>query len=173
MKFAAAFVLAAVGVSAVYVVPSNVTVVTEVVDSYTTFCPYATQITHGSVTYSVTEATTLTVTNCPCTITRPVTTTSSVLCNSCGTAAPTGAPPAGGNGGSVPPAFTNSTISTPTHATPVGNPPAGSTPPGNAPAGTGSFTQPPTSAIPTGGASKAVLSGAGLAGIVGLAAFVL
>ncbi|KAL7793595.1 hypothetical protein V8C37DRAFT_101373 [Trichoderma ceciliae] len=163
MKFTAAVVLAAVGASAVYVPPSNVTVVTEVVDTYTTYCPYATQITHGSKTYTVTEATTLTITDCPCTITRPVTTTSSVLCYTCGAAAPTGAP-TGGNGGSVPPAFTNSTITVPTQAPPAG---------GNPPASTGGVVPSAPPAIPTGGASKAVLSGAGLAGIVGLAAFVL
>lgn len=34
---------------------------TEVVTAYTTYCPEATQITHGGVTYSVTSATTLTI----------------------------------------------------------------------------------------------------------------
>ncbi|KAM0450110.1 hypothetical protein ACHAPV_004399 [Trichoderma viride] len=168
MKFTAAVVLAAVGVSAVYVPPSNVTVVTEVVDTYTTYCPFATQITHGSKTYTVTEPTTLTITDCPCTITRPVTTVSSVLCNTCGAAAPTGAVPTGGNSGSVPPAFTNSTISSPTQA-----PPAGGNAAPTGPAGTGAGVPTAPPAIPTGAASKAVLSGAGLAGIVGLAAFVL
>ncbi|KAL7936585.1 hypothetical protein V8C35DRAFT_295887 [Trichoderma chlorosporum] len=165
MKFTAAVVLAAVGVSAVYVPPSNVTVVTDVVNEYTTYCPYATQITHGSKTYTVTEPTTLTITDCPCTITRPVTVTSSVVCNTCnsGAAAPTGSVPAGGNGvGYTPPAFTNSTISTPTQA-----------PPASGPASTGGVVPSAPPAVPTGGASKAVLSGAGLAGIVGLAAFVL
>lgn len=162
MKFTAAVVLAAVGVSAVYVPPSNVTVVTEVVDTYTTYCPFATQITHGSKTYTVTEPTTLTITDCPCTITRPVTTVSSVVCNTCGAAAPTGAPTGGNPGGYTPPAFTNSTISTPTA------PPAAS-----GPASTGGVTPSAPPAVPTGAASKAVLSGAGLAGIVGLAAFIL
>lgn len=45
---------------------------TEIVTAYTTFCPAATQITHGAETYTVTEATTLTITNCPCTVTKPV-----------------------------------------------------------------------------------------------------
>lgn len=39
--------------------------VTEVVTAYTTYCPEATQITHGGETYTVSEATTLTITNCP------------------------------------------------------------------------------------------------------------
>ncbi|UKZ57588.1 hypothetical protein TrVGV298_011448 [Trichoderma virens] len=137
MKFTVAVALAAAGVSAVYVPPSNVTVVTEVVDQYVTYCPYATQITHGSKTYTVTEPTTLTITDCPCTITRPVTVTSSVVCNTC-------------------------TITTPTQA-----------PPASGPASTGGVVPSAPPAVPTGGASKAVLSGAGLAGIVGLAAFVL
>jgi hypothetical protein len=47
---------------------------TKVVTAYTTYCPEATQITHGGVTYTATEATTLTITNCPggCTVTYPV-----------------------------------------------------------------------------------------------------
>jgi len=51
---------------------SNISYTTEVVDSYTTFCPYATQLTHAEKTYTVTEATLLTITNCPCTLTKPV-----------------------------------------------------------------------------------------------------
>ncbi|KAL7923689.1 hypothetical protein ACQKWADRAFT_40839 [Trichoderma austrokoningii] len=168
MKFTAAVALAAVGVSAVYVPPSNVTVVTEVVDTYTTYCPFATQITHGSKTYTVTEPTTLTITDCPCTITRPVTTTSSVLCLTCGAAAPTGSPAGNGGSGYTPPAFTNSTISSPTQA-----PPAGGNAAPTGPAGTGAGVPTAPPAVPTNAANKAVLSGAGLAGIVGLAAFVL
>ena len=47
--------------------------VTEVVTAFTTYCPEATQLTHGGQTYTVSEATTLTVTNCPggCTIVKP------------------------------------------------------------------------------------------------------
>ncbi|MCJ1434756.1 hypothetical protein MMC27_004126 [Xylographa pallens] len=45
---------------------------TEVVTAYTTYCPAATSIVHGNQTYRVTEATTLTITNCPCTVTKPV-----------------------------------------------------------------------------------------------------
>ncbi|KAJ4155504.1 hypothetical protein LMH87_000744 [Akanthomyces muscarius] len=43
------------------------TVVTETVDSYTTYCPGPTTITEGTHTYTVSKATTLTVTDCPCT----------------------------------------------------------------------------------------------------------
>jgi hypothetical protein len=41
-----------------------------VVTALTTFCPYATKLTHNGITYTVTEATTLTITDCPCTVTR-------------------------------------------------------------------------------------------------------
>jgi hypothetical protein len=51
MKYAAALIAAAVGANAW---AQNVTVVTEVVDQYTTYCPEATTITHGSKTYTVT-----------------------------------------------------------------------------------------------------------------------
>ena len=57
--------------------------VTETVTAMTTYCPYATQLTHNGQTYTVTEATHLTITDCPCTVTRPVQTSS-------GTYSPTG-----------------------------------------------------------------------------------
>ncbi|KAH7011605.1 hypothetical protein EDB80DRAFT_396556 [Ilyonectria destructans] len=140
MKFAAAAVLAAVaGVSA----HSNVSYVTEVVDVYTTYCPAATEITHGGKTYTVTEATTLTITDCPCTITKPVIATSSVVCHDCA------APSSHANNYTVP------VVPTSTAEVPV------TTPGGSSP-----------SEVPASGAGKvAALSGAGLAAIVGLAAF--
>ncbi|KAL8711012.1 MAG: hypothetical protein Q9225_007185 [Loekoesia sp. 1 TL-2023] len=56
---------------------------TEIVTAYTTYCPAATQITHGAQTYTVTEATTLTITNCPCTVTKPVSSAPVVYCSTC------------------------------------------------------------------------------------------
>jgi hypothetical protein len=125
MKFSAAAVLAtAAGVSAW----NNVTYTTEVVTAVTTYCPAATEITHGGQTYTVTEATTLTITNCPCTVTRPVTTSS----------------------------YANTTAPAPTK-------------PGHSAAPTKSTTP-----VTTAGAGKAAaLSGGALAGVLGLAAFVL
>ncbi|KAF7543209.1 hypothetical protein G7046_g10044 [Stylonectria norvegica] len=159
MRFsAAAVIVAAAGVSAGHV--GNVSYTTEVVDVYTTYCPGPTELTHGGKTYTITEATTFTITDCPCTITKPVITTSAVVCHNC---------PA--------PGYTNSTlISVPT-TVPGGKPGKGETAtvPGSAPTGTGAAPtgSAPTS-VPTAGAGKiAALSGAGLAGIVGLAAFVL
>lgn len=50
MKFSTVVLAAAAGVAA----NKNVTYVTEVVDVYTTYCPEATQITHGTKTWTVT-----------------------------------------------------------------------------------------------------------------------
>ena len=44
--------------------------VTEVVTSFTTYCPAATTLTFNDKVYTVTAATTLTITDCPCTITK-------------------------------------------------------------------------------------------------------
>ncbi|KAF2746895.1 hypothetical protein M011DRAFT_468182 [Sporormia fimetaria CBS 119925] len=43
---------------------------TVTVSEYTTYCPGPTEITQGTKTYTVTESTTLTITDCPCTITK-------------------------------------------------------------------------------------------------------
>lgn len=48
---------------------------TEVVKGYTTYCPSATSFAMNNQTYTVSSATTLTITDCPCTITKPVETT--------------------------------------------------------------------------------------------------
>lgn len=47
----------------------NLTTVTQVVDEIVTYCPAPTVITINDECYTVTEPTTLTITNCPCTIT--------------------------------------------------------------------------------------------------------
>jgi hypothetical protein len=84
---------------------SNDTIVytTLVVDSYVTVCPASSTITFNGgmsqvhaqlisipsvlirkiVTYTntLTESSTITITNCPCTVSAPVTTVSSVYCN--------------------------------------------------------------------------------------------
>lgn len=158
MKFSAAAVLAAAtGASASYAV-GNVTVVTEVVSSYVTYCPGPTEITHGGSTYTVTEATTLTITDCPCTITKPVTTTSAVVCHTCVPEVPTSYP--------APPPHQNSTI--------VPAPPASSNP--GAPVPVPSTSQPApappvTTPPPAGAGNTLAISGAGLAGVLALAAF--
>ncbi|KAI8669331.1 hypothetical protein NCS57_00747900 [Fusarium keratoplasticum] len=149
MKFAAALAFAA-GVSAY--AKGNVTYTTEVVTAYTTYCPGPTEITHGGKTYTITEATTLTITDCPCTITKPVITTSAVVCHDC----PAPPPAKGGNSTFVPVVPTGTAPGKP------GKPEGPvATPTGGAP-----------EEVPTAGAGKvAALSGAGLAAVVGLAAF--
>jgi len=71
MKYSfAALAFAATGALAGY---DNGTVyTTQIVTALTTYCPAATQITHNGQTYTITEATTLTITDCPCTLTKPV-----------------------------------------------------------------------------------------------------
>jgi len=141
MKFSAAAVLAAAAGAHAW---SNVTYTTKTVTALTTYCPGPTEITHGATTYTITEATTLTITDCPCTVVVPVTTTSAVVCHTCTSYANTTAP--------APTTYSTKTT----------------------PAGTISATVTKPTTLATAGAGKAAaLSGAGLAGIFGLAAFVL
>jgi hypothetical protein len=137
---AAAALSLAAGVSAGY---SNVSYTTEIVTAYTTYCPVPTVITHNNVTYTVTEATTLTITNCPCTITKPVVSVATYTsCHVCTTHV---APP--------PKNVTYETTTTYAVA---------------------STAKPTAAATFTGAANKAfAASGAGLAGLVGLAAYIL
>ncbi|KAK3360274.1 hypothetical protein B0T25DRAFT_515613 [Lasiosphaeria hispida] len=139
MKFSIAAILATVAAAHAW---SNVTYTTEVVTAVTTFCPEATEITYGGTTYTITEATTLTISDCPCTVTKPVQVISSVICHTCGTW----------------PANNTAPVA-----------------PSVVPTSVGTVTAAPTkSALPTAGAGKAAaLSGAGLAGLLGLAAFIL
>jgi len=140
----------------------------------TTYCPASTTFTHGTNTYIVTEATTLTITDCPCTITRPVsssssqstpsayTTTSAVLTTS--VAATTSVAPVYSShpsaGSSSIPIYSNtSTVFSYTTKSP-----GSST--------TGTATSVPVSTF-TGAANKVAASGAGLAGLIGLAAYIL
>jgi hypothetical protein len=112
---------------------------TEVVTSYETYCPGPTTITHGESTYTVTEATTLTITDCPCTIVKPVTTSSVV------------APPP-----THVPVYPNATITTEVGTTAI---------PTSAPS---------TTPIEANSGNKAIaFSGASLAGLLGLAAYIL
>jgi len=145
MRFSVIAATAAIvaGVSAT----SNGTVhyTTEVVTAYTTYCPAATEITHGDVTYTVSEATTLTITNCPCTLTHPVYVSTVSSCSTCAPAG-TGAPYT----------VSNATVTTSTAA------------------GTGTPIAPTSAPTFTGAANQVVAgAGAGLAALFGIAAFVL
>jgi len=145
MKYSVVAVIAAVaGVQASAY--GNVSYTTEVVTALTTYCPFATQITHGGSVYTVSEPTTLVITNCPCTVTKPVVTASAVVCNTCTS-------------------YSNSTTAAPTTLAPSST--------GSTPIATASSSTPPTS-VPTAGAGKVVaLSGGALAGLLGMAAFIL
>ncbi|KAK0102894.1 hypothetical protein ONS95_000911 [Cadophora gregata] len=89
MKYAAAILALATGsIAASYgeYYPRNGTVYeTITTTAITTYCPYPTEIVHNSKTYTVTKATTLTITDCPCTVTKAVLypTASTVLYTSC------------------------------------------------------------------------------------------
>merc|ERR1711964_306110 len=52
---------------------------TEIVKTYTTYCPAPTTVVQGNHTYIVTEATTLTITDCPCTATNTYPGTTSTI----------------------------------------------------------------------------------------------
>ena len=96
MKFITAAIFAGIAAAAIVQSPPangsawGEVITTEVVTAWTTYCPAATTFSHAGVTYTVTEvgvvnttvypqqqltvtqATTLTITNCPCTITKSV-----------------------------------------------------------------------------------------------------
>ncbi|KAI1005440.1 hypothetical protein K3495_g2781 [Podosphaera aphanis] len=83
-----AAVMWAVGTAASAMDSPLVEYTTEVLTAYTTICPNATQIIFDQVTYTATESTTLTITNCPCTVIKPIYTTSSVYCDTCSVPTP-------------------------------------------------------------------------------------
>jgi len=149
MKYSvAAVVLAAAGsVSAWYPTNETVSYTTEVVDVYTTVCPAGGAVTFNGHTYTntLTETSTIVVTNCPCTISKPVYTTSAV-------AAPS----------SQAPVYPNATTPAPTAPAAPTAPVVGTT-----------YIPSPTT-VPASGANKALaMSGASLAGLLGLAAYLL
>ncbi|EFE33336.1 GPI anchored serine-threonine rich protein [Trichophyton benhamiae CBS 112371] len=162
-------------------------VVTEVMTNFETYCPSPTSFTYGTQTYTMTAPGTLTFTE-PCTVTRTLTSSTATECSSwyeerererdtnfCSPTAPapTSAPTGGipGTGAPVPvPAPTGGSTSIYTPPT-YPNSTAQAPPMGTA-SGTGVITAPlPTY---TGAASRAVVgAGAGLAGLLGLAALLL
>jgi len=154
---AAVIALAAASASAGY---TNGTVVytTEVHTAYTTVCPAATQVTFNGVTYTATASQTLTITNCPCTVVKPVTTSSVVYCNTC---APSPAPvyPVNATTPVAPVAPVVPTTAVGTVAVPKPTTPAAA---------------PSASPITASGAGKSfAVSGAALAGLLGVAAYIL
>jgi len=89
MQFSAALLLAlsAAVMAAKNSTNTGVIYTTVTVDTYTTVCPASSTIIYGGSTYINTATVESTVTlPCPCTLVHPVTTTSSVICNTCTTA---------------------------------------------------------------------------------------
>jgi len=114
---------------------ANETWVTTTVSVLTTVCPVATSMTFNGVTYTATASQTITITNCPCTVSYKPTVTPVVPVST--------------------PAYVNTTVAA---TTPVGT------------------VSPVTTAKPafTGAANRAVAgSAAGLAGLLGAAAYFL
>ncbi|KAK2625287.1 hypothetical protein QTJ16_005656 [Diplocarpon rosae] len=151
MQFSTVAALALAATASAYY---NGTVVytTEIHEVYTTVCPVATEFAFNGITYTATEATTLTITNCPCTVVKPVVTSTYVYCATC---APTYTPP---------PSYPTSNGTTPAAGpTAVGT----ETYPVSPPAST---TAPLTA---NGGNKVMAVSGGSLAGVFALAAFLL
>jgi len=153
MKSSFAAVLAVAATASAW---ANDTIVytTKVVDVYTTVCPASATITFNGVTYTntETESSTITITNCPCTVSAPVYTTSSVVVPT------TSAAP-------VAPVYTNGTTAAPVAPTTS----AGSVGTTVIPS-----SKPSAAVVPASGANQIMaMSGASLAGLLGLAAYLL
>merc|ERR1712230_349173 len=91
MRFTAAVAAAGLAGAAVADHLSNSTMAasaSDVVTAYTTYCPEPTKITHKGETYTVSEATTLTITNCPGgrTVTKPASSAVVSVCSTCSSA---------------------------------------------------------------------------------------
>ncbi|TVY29565.1 Clock-controlled protein [Lachnellula hyalina] len=151
-----AVALLALAASASAVKNGTVAYTTEVHTAYTTVCPASTELTFNGVTYTATASTTLTITNCPCTVVKPVSTSAAVYC---ATYAPSSAVV-------VPAVYTNAT----TPVVPAKTTAGGSV--GTTSAKASGTATPST--ITASGANKAMaFSGASLAGLLGLAAYIL
>jgi len=147
------FSVAVLALAAAVAATSNDTVsyATEVTSAYVTYCSESTQISYNGQTYTVTAPGTVTLTSGPYTVTKPVYTTSSVSCSTPAVSSP---------------AYANSTapiypVTTPSYPGGTGSP--------SAPIGT-----PTPSGIISNGGNKAIaVSGAGLTGLLAIAAFLL
>jgi hypothetical protein len=149
MKFTIIAAAAFVGAVAATGNGTEVTI-TETVSSYTTYCPLPTTVVENNVTYTVTEPTTLTITNCPCTRIKTYTTITTSTCDDSCPGAPTDSPVT----------YPNSTVVVPTGG------PVAPAPPAN-------VTSVPTPPEFEGAASRATIAGGALAGIVGIVAYLL
>ncbi|KAF9249516.1 hypothetical protein DTO027I6_4396 [Penicillium roqueforti] len=173
-------------------------VVTETLTEYTTYCPEATSIVHGSHTYSISTPGYITMSHGPYTVTRPISTSTVTECNSCSSTAVVSTPVASAPVASAP-APSAPVVSTPLASSPVASsstplipvvpsvvtstplvPTAGSTgvpsvpsSPSSAPSSPSSAVTPSQPAFNTGAMNAATGAGAGLAAILGAVALLL
>jgi len=168
MRFAtiAAVFSVVAGASAAAVKNGTEYTTTEIVTSYTTYCPLPTTIVEGNKTYTVTKATTLTITDCPCTRTKVYTTIHPTTAAGPKGSGSVSVPVGTGGRGPVPtggsnPVYPNGTIPT--------------SKPSSGPGGSGGNTTKPAPTNPafTGSANKATVAGAALAGLIGAVAYLL
>ncbi|KAM0718135.1 hypothetical protein Q7P37_006467 [Cladosporium fusiforme] len=147
--------------------------VTEVVTAYTTYCPEPTEITHAGETYTVSEATTLTITNCPggCTVTKPATSSVVSVCHDCESTPVAPVPATTAPAEETPEAPVPEAPETP--AAPVAPYPSsnGTTVAPVQPSGTGApTTETSEPSAPFEGAATQLTAGAGLLAVFGLVA---
>lgn len=153
-------------------VTNGTAIVTTVVTAYTTFCPAPTTVVQGNQTYTATSSQTLTITNCPCTVKYPATTTTvvtSILTTYCP------APTTITIGTSTYPVTTPGTTTIPVVTTSVGpaSPPTPTAPvaPGTtAPGAPGSATNKPSAPASTTGPLQANSGAKAVSGMGALAA---
>ncbi|KAL2827304.1 hypothetical protein BJY01DRAFT_255728 [Aspergillus pseudoustus] len=151
MKFSFAAVAAFLAVGAVAHGADSEEYTTVVVTEYTTYCPKATTLTAGTETVPVETPGTVTLSNGPYTITRPLITTTITRCKACSsTAVPTPSVP-------VIPTSIPVIPSAPTEVAPTSAP---------------STTTPAAPAF-TGGASRAAAGAGAMAGLFGVVAALL
>jgi len=162
MKYSVAAVVLAAATSVSAWSNDTIVYTTEIVDVYTTVCPASATITYNGETYTntLTESSTIVITNCPCTISKPVYTTSAVVAPSApAVSVPAVSAPAA-------PVYPNATTPAPGAPTSVAS--------GGVVGTTYVPSSPSATIIPASGANKAfAMSGASLAGLLGLAAYIL
>ncbi|KAJ5234549.1 uncharacterized protein N7469_003717 [Penicillium citrinum] len=142
-------------------------VVTETVTDYTTYCPEATSIVHGGSTYSVPSAGTVTLSNGPYTVTRPLVTQTVTQCNKCTSSAVPTAPAVSSSAPASSVPVYSSTPLVPSGADATGAPAPSS------PSGAGASTPAPSQPAFNAGTMNAAGAGAGLAAVFGAAALLL
>ncbi|KAJ5088090.1 hypothetical protein N7456_011706 [Penicillium angulare] len=140
--------------------------ITETVTEYTTYCPEATSIVHGSSTLHVTSPGHVTMTG-HYTVTRPLITSTVTECKKCSSSTPLPSTPV------VSPS--SSAVLTSTPYVPSGAGATGTAPAPGSPSATGSGSSPASTTQPAfnAGVSNVAGAGAGLAAVFGAVALLL